>query len=62
MSRQSDLLIEQEECDRYGGPAEERWTETCPHGYTVEHERCNIPGFRSHDVWTDCPECGRYRA
>lgn len=58
MSRQKDMLIEAEQCEMYGCLAEESWTEMCPHGYEIEHERCNIPGFRSHDMWTKCPICG----
>ena len=61
MGRYTDILIEQEQCDTYGYLAYESWTETCPHGYEVEHERCNIPGFRDHDVFTKCPICNGKR-
>ena len=37
----------------------EEWTELCPHGNVVRHERDHTPGFRCHDVWTDCPWCNR---
>lgn len=45
-------------------PMVEEWVDTCPHGYVEHHERETCPGFRDHDMWTDCPWCNmksRYR-
>ena len=31
---------------------------TCGKGRVIE-EHDNIPGFRDHDVWLQCPECSK---
>lgn len=36
----------------------ERYEYECPCGKgKIIEEHDNIPGFRDHDVWIDCPEC-----
>lgn len=38
----------------------ERYEYLCPCGKgRVIEEHDNIPGFRDHDVWLQCPECSK---
>lgn len=38
----------------------ERYEYLCPCGNgRVIEEHDNIPGFRDHDVWLQCPECSK---
>ncbi len=32
-------------------------SEICPHGFELEEEKDDTPGFRCHDYWTSCPIC-----
>lgn len=38
----------------------ERYEYLCPCGKgKIVEEHDNIPGFREHDVWLQCPECAK---
>lgn len=57
MQDPKEIDLENQWFDEYGQRPYDETKSKCKHGYIIEEEICNIPGFREHDRWTDCPIC-----
>lgn len=57
MQDPKEILLENQWFDEYGQRPYDEKKYKCEHGYVIEEEICNVPGFRDHDRWTDCPIC-----
>lgn len=57
MQDPKEIDLENQWFDEYGQRPYDETKSKCEHGYIIEEEICNIPGFREHDRWTDCPIC-----